>query len=113
MPVAEAIFAEFRAFAAGRARDKFCARSAFDIVDRCEKDGVGILGIEGFYMTDDMTMPRPDHILDLSGGTKAYEAARQFLRRGEGQPLFYEFTLDEGNCDGEGSLSSPGPVPYI
>jgi hypothetical protein len=77
------------------------------------KDGVGILGIEGFYMTEQMTLPQHDHILDLSGGTKAYEVARQFLRRGEGLPLFYEFTLDDGNCDGEGSLSPPGAIRYI
>jgi hypothetical protein len=118
MPAAEAILAEFRAFAVGRARDKFCVRSAFDIVDRCEKDGVGILGIEGFYMTDNMTMPQPDHILDLSVGMKDYDAARQFLRRGEGLPLFYEFTLDDsdprvGKSAGGACLPSPGSIRYI
>jgi hypothetical protein len=97
MSTADAIIAEFRAFGVGRDHDKFRARSASDIVDRCEKDGVGILGIEGFYMTDTMTIPQPDHILDLSGTVKAYHVARQFLRRGEGLPLFYEFTLDDSD----------------
>ena len=52
MSAADVIVAEFRAFGAGLRRDKFCARSALDIVDRCEANGVGILGIEGFYLTD-------------------------------------------------------------
>jgi hypothetical protein len=95
MSAADAIVAEFRAFGAGLGRDKFCARSAFDIVDRCEAGGVGILGIEGFYLTATTTVPQLDHILDLSAGMKAYDAMRQFLRQGEGLPLFYEFTFDE------------------
>jgi len=103
MSAAEAIVAEFWAFGAGRQRDKFCARTAFDIIDRCEQAGIGILGIEGFYMTDTMTMPQLDAILDLSAGMKAYDAARAFLRKGEGLPLFYEFTLDDG---GEPSAKS-------
>jgi hypothetical protein len=95
MSAADAIVAEFRAVGAGLRRDKFCARSALDIVDRCETTGVGILGIEGFYLTDTTTVPQLDHILDLSAGTKAYDVARQFLRHGEGLPLFYEFTFHE------------------
>ena len=106
MQSAEAILAEFRAFAVGTARDKFCVRSAFDIVDRCESGSVGILGIEGFYMTDTMTIPQLDHILDLSGGMDRYEIAREFLRRGEGLPLFYEFTL--GDNDVGASKSTHG-----
>ena len=95
MSAADAIVAGFRAFGAGLRRDKFCARSALDIVDRCEANGVGILGIEGFYLTDTTTTPQLDHILDLSTGMKAYDTARQFLRHGEGLPLFYEFTFQE------------------
>jgi hypothetical protein len=97
MSTADTIIAEFRAFGVGCDHDKFCARSAFDIVDRCEMDGVGILGIEGFYMTDTVTIPQLEHILDLSGAVKAYDAARQFLGRGEGLPLFYEFTLGDND----------------
>ena len=97
MSTADTIVAEFRAFGVGRDHDKFCTLSAFDIVDRYEKDGVGILGIEGFFMTDTVTIPQLDHILDLSGEVKAYDAARQFLRRGEGLPLFYEFTLGDND----------------
>ncbi|MET4259410.1 hypothetical protein ABIC09_004366 [Bradyrhizobium sp. S3.12.5] len=93
MSAAEVIVAEFRAFGAGLQRDKFCVRSALDIVDRCETSDVGILGIEGFYLTDTTTTPQFDHILDLSTGMKAYDVARQFLRHGEGLPLFYEFTF--------------------
>jgi len=95
MSAADAIVAEFRAFGAGLRRDKFCARSALDIIDRCEARCVGILGIEGFYLTDTTTVPQLDHILDLSAGTGAYDIARQFLLRGEGLPLFYEFTFQD------------------
>jgi hypothetical protein len=99
----EAIVAEFRAFGVGRQRDLFCARTAFEIIDRCEQDGVGILGIDGFYLTDKMTMPQGDHILDLSIASHNYEVARQFLRLGDGLPLFYEFTLDDPDAEtGEG-----------
>ena len=97
---AAAVVEAFKAFAAGRQRDKFCARTAFDIVDRCEQAGIGILGIEGFYLTDTMTMPQLDHILDLSGDPRAYGTARDFLREGEGLPLYYEFTLDDGDAGG-------------
>ena len=104
MSAAEVIVAEFRAFGVGRQRDKFCARTAFDIIDRCERAATAILGIEGFYLTDSMTMPQLDHILDLgsgpSSGPKAYDTARDFLREGEGLPLFYEFTLDDGDAGG-------------
>jgi hypothetical protein len=100
----EAIVAEFRAFGVGRQRDLFCARTAFEIVDRCERDEVGILGIDGFYLTDKMTMPQDDHILDLSIAPRAYDDARHFLRRGDGLPLFYEFTFDDHDADtGEAS----------
>jgi hypothetical protein len=95
MLAADAIVAEFRAFGAGLRRDKFCARTALDIVNRCEASGVGILGIEGFCLTDTMTAPQLDHILDLSEGRMDYDTARQFLRQGEGLPLFYEFTFHE------------------
>jgi hypothetical protein len=95
----EAIVAEFRAFGVGRQRDLFCARTAFEIVDRCEQDGVGILGIDGFYLTDKTTMPQDDHILDLSTASRAYDVARQFLGRGDGLPLFYEFTLDDPDAE--------------
>ena len=98
MSAAETIVGEFRVFAAGRNRDKFCARTAFDIIDRCERAGIGILGIDGFYLTDSMTMPQTNHILDFSADSKAYHGARAFLREGEGLPLFYEFTL--GDADG-------------
>ncbi|MBR0826413.1 hypothetical protein JQ596_12765 [Bradyrhizobium manausense] len=93
MAAADAIVAEFRAFGAGLRRDKFCVRSALDIIDRCETSGVGILGIEGFYLTDTTTIPQLDHILDLSAGMMAYDVARQFLCNSEGLPLFYEFTF--------------------
>jgi len=95
MSAADAIVAEFRAFGAGLRRDKFCARSALDIVDRCESRGVGILGIEGFYLTDTTTIAQLEHILDLSAGMRAYDTARQFLRHGEGLPLFCEFTFQD------------------
>jgi hypothetical protein len=95
----EAIVAEFRAFGVGRQRDLFCARTAFEVVDRCEQAGVGILGIDGFYLTDTTTMPQDDHVLDLSTSPSAYQAARDFLRRGDGLPLFYEFTLDDPDAD--------------
>jgi hypothetical protein len=99
----ETIVAEFRAFGVGRQRDLFCARTAFEIVDRCEHVGVGILGIDGFYLTDKTTMPQDDHVLDLSTASRAYDDARDFLRRGDGLPLFYEFTLDDHDADaGEG-----------
>jgi hypothetical protein len=100
MSAAKAVVAEFRAFGVGRERDKFCARTAFDIVDRCERAEVGILGIEGFYLTESMTIPKLDCILDLSFGTAAYDTARNFLREGEGLPLFYEFTLDDDAIGG-------------
>lgn len=94
MSQAEAIVAEISALGAGFHRDKFSRQSALEIIDLCERQGVGILGIEGFYLTDGKVIPQLDHILDLSMGTKGYDAARQFLRHGEGLPLFYEFTLD-------------------
>jgi hypothetical protein len=95
----EAIVAEFRAFGVGRQRDLFCGRTAFEIVERCEQDQVGILGIDGFYLTDKMTMPQGDHILVLSIAPTAFDVARQFLRRGDRLPLFYEFTLDDPDAD--------------
>jgi len=98
----EAIVAEFRAFGVGRQRDLFCARTAFEVVDRCEQEGIGILGIDGFYLTDKTTTPQDDHTLDLSTAPRAYDDARGFLRRGDGLPLFYEFTLDDHDAD-EGS----------
>ena len=95
MSAAEAIVAEFSAFGAGLRRDMFPVQSAFAIIDRCEKEGVGILGIEGFYLADGKVIPQREHILDLSGGARKYDVARQFLHHGEGLPLVYEFTLDD------------------
>ena len=90
----DTIVAELSALGAGFRNDKFSRQFAHEIIDLCEKQGVGILGIEGFYLSDGKFIPQLDHILDLSTGTEAYDAARQFLRHGEGLPLFYEFTFD-------------------
>jgi hypothetical protein len=95
----EALISEFRRYGVQRRGiDYFCRRTALEIVDRCEAMGIRILGIDGFYLTANLTEQPIDWILDLSGaGTdpSAYSVARKFLERASDLPLFYEFVLDD------------------
>lgn len=78
-------------------KDYFCRRTALEIVDRCEALGIRILGIDGFYLTANLTEQPIDWILDLSDAeptSSAYNAARIFLETSAELPLFYEFVLE-------------------
>ena len=93
------LISEFRRYGVHRAgTDYFCRQTALEIVDRCEASGIRILGIDGFYLTANVTEPAIDWILDLSdaeSSSSAYNGARAFLEKGAELPLFYEFVLEQ------------------
>lgn len=96
MDRADSLLEEHRAFGVSRSGALlFYWTTARDVVDLCETRGIELLGLEGCYLTSDETYPATDWILDLSTQPTDYEAARQFLARSAGQPLFFEFVLND------------------
>ena len=58
---------------------------------------VGVLGIDGFYLTDEGTQPAMEHSIDLSGvknDQERWALAEQFLAERLDARLYFEVVLD-------------------
>lgn len=87
---------QFKCYAFRRdGADYYCRRTAFDIIDECERIEVPILGIDGTFLTDKQTHQPIEWILDLSQRPIDNSAARRFIESGVTQPLFYEFVFGD------------------
>ena len=96
MDRALALVDEFRTFAVRRLEIcYFCRRTALEIVDRCQEMNLCILGIDGYFLTDQITHQPIEWIFDMSRCPSDYEAARNFIESGRALPLFYEFVLHD------------------
>ena len=59
----------------------------------CEEMNLHILGIDGYFLTDQITHQPIGWIVDMSKCPSDYDAARRFIEFGAALPLFYEFVL--------------------
>lgn len=66
---------------------------ALFLVDMCEKNGVPILGVDSFFVTDSITLPQLEHSADFSlepSNVSSYELARAFLDSKKNLDFVYE-----------------------
>jgi hypothetical protein len=71
------------------------------LLDLCQRQGLGVLGIEGFTLSGNARYPDTNHVADFSTllGRDDFEAvslesARRFLRHREGRRnLYFEYVL--------------------
>jgi hypothetical protein len=82
--------------------DLFSSNDAVEMLDRCEKRGVTVLGIEGFRIENNRRIPDPTAIADYSALAQApdrsrasIDAARKFVASFRQSDLLFEFELQE------------------
>ena len=85
-----------------RNADLFSPADAAEMLDRCEKRGVTVLGIEGFRIGNDQRVPDPTAIADYSAlaqardrSRRSIDAARKFISSFAQTDLLFEFELQE------------------
>lgn len=77
----------------------FNLKDSLKFIDYCEHENISLLGMEGFYITNNYRMPDMNWIADFSSiykeTAKSFESARRILNYKGGPPsnLFFEFTL--------------------
>jgi hypothetical protein len=66
------------------------ADAALEVVTAAQRDGIEVLGIDGFFMTDTSTQPSMDHSADFSDGSADAVA---FLHSQLGSGMYFEVVL--------------------
>jgi hypothetical protein len=67
-------------------------------IDECEKESVCILGIDGFYITEDITQPSLTNSIDFSSFSMKNENIYSFVRSfvaERSENLFFEIIYEE------------------
>ncbi len=80
----------------------FNIEDSFLLMDYCTKNGIGVLGVEGFYLKGGRRIPNMDCIVDFSGliivdplqfKTKSVDMMTAFLNCLAVKDIFLEFVL--------------------
>jgi hypothetical protein len=69
---------------------------ALEFIKECAKNNVGLLGIDGFFITDKTTQPSLNDSIDFSIGTvyqNIYDKAKEFIEKRE-DSLYYEIVCE-------------------
>ncbi|WP_027188312.1 hypothetical protein [Desulfovibrio cuneatus] len=81
----------------------FNCSDALAFIDYLEQENYGLLGFDGFEISEKHIMPRMDYILDCSNPERAprdivlkqcIKTARMILSKPAAQNLFFEFVLE-------------------
>ncbi|SHN69949.1 hypothetical protein [Desulfovibrio litoralis] len=81
----------------------FSCQDALAFIDYLEQNNYGLLGFDGFEISENHIMPRMDYILDCSHSvnepreiflSRCFKAARTVLSEPAAQNLFFEFVLE-------------------
>jgi hypothetical protein len=68
---------------------------ALEMIDDCKKEGLRILGVDGFLITDNSTISPLEHILDISNQRSgSHETAKEFIISRKSGNLFFEVTYN-------------------
>lgn len=71
---------------------------ALSFIEECEKEAIYILGIDGFYITEDTTEPSLENSIDFSilslNKERIYSMVKEFLDK-KGENLFFEIIYEE------------------
>ncbi len=54
-------------------------KNAIELVDICHQNGLPVLGIDSFVVTETKTQPFMEHSIDLSDSQDSHETAKAFL----------------------------------
>lgn len=76
----------------------FSKQDALDFIEQCKKFKIGILGIDGFFITETMTQPRMEDSIDYSSGPSNknyydYDRALKFVSERDDN-LFFEIVCE-------------------
>lgn len=72
---------------------------ALAMVARAHEQGVPILGVDGFWITEQTTQPDMEHILDLGHVQSSWREAEEFIRSRADTGLMFEVVADEDTAD--------------
>ena len=67
---------------------------ALKMVLEAEKEGMNILGIDGFFIKDDITEPSMDNSVEFDEESLNHTEARRFLESKRNKGLVFEVTFD-------------------
>jgi hypothetical protein len=72
------------------------AREALAMVKRAREKRVPVLGVDGFWITENTTEPDMEHMLDVSGDPHhGWDEARKFIEDRAATGLMFEVVEDE------------------
>lgn len=74
------------------------ATNALTVLEQCRIRGIGVLGIDGFRVSDKGTQPVQEHSLDLSGVHKPqtrWATLERFLSERLTSGLHFELVMDD------------------
>ena len=91
----EAIYQEFTGEWLEQAKDYFVGKnSAVDFLDYLERKNIRILGIDGFELGPEFTVPNMEWISDYSSEQPTKEVMRSFIKNGIEHVTHFNFVLD-------------------
>lgn len=67
---------------------------ALEMILEAEKKGINILGIDGFFIKDDVTEPSMDNSVEFDEESLNYEDAKKFLDSKKNKGLLFEIVFD-------------------
>lgn len=78
---------------------RFPAEVATEVILAAAEEGLRVLGVDGFVITEKTTQPLMEHSVDFSGGLAACEndiqAALEFVKTRESLGLYFEIVLEQ------------------
>ena len=76
---------------------------ALEMILEAEKEGVNILGIDGFFIKDDVTEPSMDNSVQFDEESSNHADAKKFLENKRSKGLLFEIVFDRYGVSGEAS----------
>ena len=85
------------------------AQSALEMVRRCREEGIEVLGLDAFRLTEQTTQPLMEQSIDLTkpGEGDCWIRAETFLAARTDSDLYFEVVID--TCGAAPSLRLPWP----
>jgi hypothetical protein len=81
------------------------AHEALAMIARAREVAVPILGVDGFWITEQTTQPDMGHSIELGEGASSWTAAEEFVQQRAQTGLMFEVVADEDT----GDIAEPSP----
>lgn len=75
------------------------ATNALTVLEQCRTRGIGVLGVDGFHLSEEETRPVQEHSLDVSAAHSADERlirVERFVQDRLSSGLHFEIVLEDG-----------------